>query len=73
MAVGSGDLNGPDRLDILAAHFWQSDGNAEAFLTFLNDRRFLAADGCLDDFVDVGDVNTVAGDLGPVDIDLDLG
>ena len=65
--------NLPDRLDIVARGFGKTHGKSEDLQTLIDGARLLAADGGLDNFVNVSDVDAVAGDFFPVDFDLEIG
>ena len=58
-----------DLLRVVAVLLFQADDEIELLFALHHLRGHVAADGGLDQAVDVGDVQAVAGDLGAVDVD----
>ena len=57
----------------LRAFSGKAHSEAEDFHPFINLRRFFAADCHFHDILHVGDIDAVAGDLGAVDLDAEVG
>ena len=71
--AGSIDRDPADHFRIVALAIGKSEHDVEELLALDHLRERPAADGDLDDGLDVGHVDAVAGTLVPVDLDLEVG
>ncbi len=69
LPAGRNDGNVADLVGIVAVFAFETHDEVELLFLLHDLRRHVAADGGLDQRVDVGDVDAVARDLGAVDID----